>query len=35
MEAIDFKGKLILSGGQDYDAELGEFKTAAKKAGYS
>ena len=34
MEAIDFKGKLILSG-SEYDQELAEFQTAAKKAGFS
>jgi hypothetical protein len=34
MEAIDFKGKLILSG-SEYEQELAEFQAAAKKSGFT
>ena len=35
MSAVDFKGKLILSGGPNYNKEIEAFEAVAHKAGFS
>lgn len=35
MAAIDFKGKLVLSGGERFESDFQEFQAAAKKKGFS